>query len=176
MEGRSAMSLASFYDHYLTCTMGFGQTYADSFIDIFSIADMIHKLCKYVKLLFLSSLTYCLLLDSVLAQLLSIRLTFSYIKIITCRDDCIPQEWDGLELPSGTRIEPKLVQTDVAKVPRLREDFDDIRNILTLVYYSRPSNGRFLQTGCKNVGSTILLGGSNMDAPHLALDEKSGTV
>lgn len=64
IEGRSAMSLASFYDHYLTCTMGFGQTYADSFIDIFSIADMIHKLCKYVVLLFLSSLTCCLKLLS----------------------------------------------------------------------------------------------------------------
>eukprot|EP00624_Nannochloropsis_granulata_P007322 evm.model.NODE_7173_length_8571_cov_21.853226.4 len=50
MEGRSAMSLASFYDHYLTCTMGFGQTYADSFIDIFSIADMIHKLCNTILL------------------------------------------------------------------------------------------------------------------------------
>jgi len=49
MEGRSAMSLASFYEHYLMCTAGFGQTYADSFIDIFSIADMIHKLCKYVN-------------------------------------------------------------------------------------------------------------------------------
>lgn len=47
------MSLASFYEHYLTCTAGFGQTYADSFIDIFSIADMIHKLCKYVNLLLL---------------------------------------------------------------------------------------------------------------------------
>ena len=57
------------------------------------------------------------------------------------RDDCIPQEWDGLELPSGSRVEPKLVQTDLAKVPRLREDFDDVRSILTLVYYSRPSNG-----------------------------------
>lgn len=48
------MSLAAFYEHYLTCTAGFGQTYADSFIDIFSIADMIHKLCKYVHHYFLS--------------------------------------------------------------------------------------------------------------------------
>lgn len=54
MEGRSAMSLAAFYDHYLTCTAGFGQTYADSFIDIFSIADMIHKLCKYVTAFLIS--------------------------------------------------------------------------------------------------------------------------
>ena len=59
----------------------------------------------------------------------------------THRDDCIPSEWDGLELPSGTRIEPKLVQTDLAKVPRLREDFDDVRQIMSLVYYSRPGNG-----------------------------------
>ncbi len=48
MEGRSAMSLAAFYDHYLQCTAGFGKTYADEFTDIFSIADMISKLCKYV--------------------------------------------------------------------------------------------------------------------------------
>lgn len=40
------MSLAAFYDHYLQCTAGFGKTYADEFTDIFSIADMISKLCK----------------------------------------------------------------------------------------------------------------------------------
>ena len=68
------------------------------------------------------------------------------------RDDCSPQEWDGLELPSGSRVEPKLVQTDLAKVPRLREDFDDVRSILTLVYYSRPSNGKCL----RNVYSKVL--------------------
>lgn len=67
-----------------------------------------------------------------------------YSPLTTHRDDCIPQEWDGLELPSGSRVEPRQVQTDLAKVPRLREDFDDVRSILTLVYYSRPSNGTFL--------------------------------
>ena len=60
MEGRSAMSLASFYEHYLTCTAGFGQTYADSFIDIFSIADMIHKLCKYVITTLVPLFSLCL--------------------------------------------------------------------------------------------------------------------
>lgn len=48
LEGRSNMSLAAFYDHYLHCTASFGKNYADSFTDIFSIADMIMKLCKYV--------------------------------------------------------------------------------------------------------------------------------
>lgn len=71
LEGRSDMTLAAFYEHYLACTAGFGKTYSDSFTDIFAIADMIHKLCK---------------------------------------EDCIPSEWDGLELPSGRRVEPQLVR------------------------------------------------------------------
>lgn len=61
-----------------------------------------------------------------------------------CKEDCIPQEWDGLELPSGRRVEPQLVhamQDLSAKVPRLREDFDDVRSILSLVYFSRPASG-----------------------------------
>jgi len=105
LEGRSDMTLAAFYEHYLACTAGFGKTYSDSFGDIFAIADMIHKLCK---------------------------------------EDCIPQEWDGLELPSGRRVEPQLVHAQdliSAKVPRLREDFDDVRSILSLVYFSRPASG-----------------------------------
>jgi len=53
-----------------------------------------------------------------------------------CRENCIPQEWDGMELPQGKRVEPS-VSTDIAKMPRLREDFDEIRNILTIVYFSR---------------------------------------
>lgn len=132
LEGRAGMSLAAFYDHYLACTAGFGQTYADSFIDIFSIADMIHKMCKYVPV------GCCLFPIASSVNILHAHLLPTYCP---GRDDCIPPEWDGLELPSGTRIEPKQTQTDLSKVPRLREDFADVRSILTLVYFSRPSNG-----------------------------------
>lgn len=35
-----------------------------------------------------------------------------------------------------------------AKVPRMREDFDDVRSILSLLYFSRPSSGACLALPC----------------------------
>ena len=74
------------------------------------------------------------------------------------RDDCIPQEWDGEDLPSGTRVEPQMVQTDLAKVPRLREDFDDIRSILSLVYFSKPASGTYIGFLGGNIGRKYVWG------------------
>lgn len=71
------------------------------------------------------------------------------------------------------------MQTDLAKVPRLREDFDDVRSILTLVYYSRPSNGAFNEeveeTRKAKCFPRILGPRLNLDAPLFARGVKSET-
>jgi hypothetical protein len=38
-------------------------------------------------------------------------------------------------------VEPKGLLTDLMRLPRVREDFDDIRSILSVVYFTRSNAG-----------------------------------
>lgn len=58
-----------------------------------------------------------------------------------CRENCIPAEWEGVELPEGRRVEAS-VSTDIAHMPRLREDYDEVRNLPSIVYFSRADPGK----------------------------------
>lgn len=54
----------------------------------------------------------------------------------------MPQDWDGLDLPSGRRVEPTASFIgEIMRLPRSREDFDEIRNILYCVYFARNNAG-----------------------------------
>lgn len=55
----------------------------------------------------------------------------------------MPQDWDGLDLPSGRRVEPTASFIgEIMRLPRSREDFDEIRNILYCVYFARNNAGQ----------------------------------
>jgi len=57
-----------------------------------------------------------------------------------CLENKIPDAWDGIELPTGRRVEPTL-SVENGRLPRLREDFDEVSNIPSIVYYSRRNPG-----------------------------------
>lgn len=57
-----------------------------------------------------------------------------------CLENRIPDAWDGIELPCGKRVEASLV-VENGRMPRLREDFDDVPNIPSVIYYCRRNPG-----------------------------------
>jgi len=63
---------------------------------------------------------------------------------LLCQNNKIPEnnaDWDtGMELPCGRRVEPTLAVNN-GKLPRLREDFDSIPNIIRVIYFSRRNPG-----------------------------------
>lgn len=64
------------------------------------------------------------------------------------RENCVPSDWDGLDLPSGRRVEPTSSFMEGAmRLPRTREDFDEIRNIPYAVYFARPNAGTSIKHG-----------------------------
>lgn len=48
-EGKGEMSLVGFYEFYLQCTAGFARAFSENFEDVFEIADMIQKICRYAS-------------------------------------------------------------------------------------------------------------------------------
>jgi hypothetical protein len=72
-----------------------------------------------------------------------------------CKQNKIPDEYDGVELPSGRRVEP--TQTaDNGRLPRLREDFTDVPNIPSIVYISRRNPGEpFISPKAGNMNSVL---------------------
>ncbi|KAM3569664.1 hypothetical protein VYU27_008251, partial [Nannochloropsis oceanica] len=57
-----------------------------------------------------------------------------------CVENKIPEAWDGLELPQGERVEPSL-RVEGDKIARLREDFAEVPNIPSIIYYCRRNPG-----------------------------------